>query len=235
MDRKQQADGKYRRLFYELKLDADFDYIRFEKKDRIWFRCKRCGLEAPRGNDVFKGKQKRLLCKKCGNGTRLYSDEVSEILAYYSEGHSVSDTCQRFNVGRTMLNDWVKERNVTNGRTFEEGGRECNQRRADEVVAQAGHSSKNLSYYARAKLHGAPAEVGITLRKLIKRDGLTCKICGLPCFDGGDYLADLYPTIDHIIPISKGGGHTWNNVQIAHRICNRNKSNLIGEEWNNVS
>lgn len=233
MDRKKQADEKYRRLFYELNLDSGFDYIQFEKKDRIWFRCKKCGLEAPRGNDVFKGRQAKLLCHNCGNGMRLYSDEVNDILAYYSDGHSVSDTCQKFNVSKTALNDWVKARGITNGRTFEEGARECNQKRAEEA-AIPGRISRNLSYYARAKLHGAPAEVGISLRKLIKRDGLTCKICGLPCFDGGDYLADLYPTIDHIIPISKGGGHTWSNVQIAHRICNRNKSNLIGKEWNNA-
>ena len=54
-----------------------------------------------------------------------------------------------------------------------------------------------------------------------------------PCFYYGSPQAPLYPTMDHIIPISKGGGHTWENVQVAHRVCNLNKSNKIGKEWNN--
>ena len=68
-----------------------------------------------------------------------------------------------------------------------------------------------------------------------KKIRVKCKKCGLECIYGDDPLALLYPTMDHIIPISKGGGHTWDNVQIAHRICNINKSNLIGEEWKNAS
>ena len=41
-----------------------------------------------------------------------------------------------------------------------------------------------------------------------------------------DYLVGLYakyPTVDHIVPLSKGGTHTWNNVQLAHMACNSGK------------
>lgn len=230
MDRKQKADERYRQKFYELGLDEGWTFLGFEKKDRLWFKCKKCGAEAPRGSDVFKGRQSKLLCRSCGNGMTIFSKRVDEVLAYYQTGHTVRETCERFDVKRSTLNDWVKARRVTNGRTFEEGGRESNKARADVLVPDP----HNKSYYQRARLHGAPAEIGITLPKLIEREGLTCTICGLPCFYFGDPCADLYPTIDHIIPISKGGGHTWNNVQIVHRICNINKSNKIGREWNNA-
>lgn len=33
-------------------------------------------------------------------------------------------------------------------------------------------------------------------------------------------------TIDHIIPMSLGGGHTYLNTQAAHMICNSRKSNI---------
>lgn len=33
--------------------------------------------------------------------------------------------------------------------------------------------------------------------------------------DGPDY-----PTIDHVIPLSKGGSHTWDNVKVACGECN---------------
>ena len=232
-DRKREANEKYRQMFYELGLDERFEYIRFESKDKIRIRCKRCGTVRLRTKCVFVGKQKNLICKECGNGTVLYSPFVDEVLLFYQSGHSVKDTAQMFNVTVGQINGWVKKRNITNGRTFEQGGRESNKNRADSAVV-SGEIARNSSYYKIAKLHGAPAEIGITLSKLIKRDGLTCAICGLQCIYGGDYLADLYPTMDHIIPLSKGGGHTWNNVQVAHRRCNLYKSNNIGKEWNNA-
>ena len=228
MERKQQATERYRQKLHDLGLSTDYEYVTFLKKDLHLFRCKRCGREFTRCNDIFKGATARIKCK-CGNGTVLFSDKVDEILMFYADDHSVRETCEKYDIKMSTLNNWVKLRRVSNGRTFEQGARASNQARADACIAP-----HNLSYYARAKLHGAPAEIGITLKKLIKRDGLTCAICGLPCFYSGNYLADLYPTMDHIIPISKGGGHTWTNVQVAHRICNINKRDLIGKEWNNA-
>jgi 5-methylcytosine-specific restriction endonuclease McrA len=35
------------------------------------------------------------------------------------------------------------------------------------------------------------------------------------------------PTVDHIIPLAKGGTHTWENVQLAHWSCNGDKSDSI--------
>lgn len=229
--RRQQADEKYRRQFFELGLDENFEYIGFEKKDHIWIRCKRCGVEASRGNDVFKGRQSKLLCRKCGNGMKKYSPEVDEILDYYTAGHTVTETSQKFGITKAAVNNWVKLRRATNGRTFEQGATESNKKRAEEAGWPG--SKYKLSHYSRAKMRGLPAEEGITLKKIIERDGLNCAICGLVCIYGGDSLAPLYPSIDHIVPISKGGGHTWENVQLAHRLCNIRKSNLVGKEWNN--
>jgi 5-methylcytosine-specific restriction endonuclease McrA len=94
-----------------------------------------------------------------------------------------------------------------------------------------------VKHYTRAKRLGLPVESGISLKKLIERNGTTCAICGLPCYYYGDCRSDLYPSIDHIIPLGndpdKKGGHTWANVQVAHRICNSNKRHYVGKEWNN--
>ena len=73
---------------------------------------------------------------------------------------------------------------------------------------------------------------GITLPKLAKRDHNQCQICGL-LVDWNDYFktdktvicGDMYPSIDHIRPISLGGLHSWDNVQLAHRGCNTKKNN----------
>lgn len=79
----------------------------------------------------------------------------------------------------------------------------------------------------RAVKNGCNYEHGITLSKLIKRDGLRCALCGELCDMSdrsyGNGSGPKYPSIDHIIPISKGGGHVWDNVQIAHIECNTRK------------
>jgi 5-methylcytosine-specific restriction endonuclease McrA len=58
---------------------------------------------------------------------------------------------------------------------------------------------------------------------IIKRDGGLCQICGEPVEMSSNYCSALYPTLDHIIPVSKGGPHTKDNVQLAHRLCNLRK------------
>lgn len=57
-------------------------------------------------------------------------------------------------------------------------------------------------------------------------------LCGGLC-DWEDYVVrdgvvicgDWYPSIDHVIPVSKGGLHSWENVKLAHRKCNTRKGN----------
>lgn len=75
----------------------------------------------------------------------------------------------------------------------------------------------------------------ISLKRLFKRDGGICYICGERCdFDdwrksrkGNIYPGDNYPTIEHVIPISKGGLDAWDNVRLAHWKCNIDKSDGI--------
>jgi len=78
----------------------------------------------------------------------------------------------------------------------------------------------------------------ISLVKLIERDRSICKICGKK-IDNKDYIYDelnnfiagkYYPSIDHMIPLSKGGTHIWNNVQLAHRYCNTLKNDKYIEK-----
>ena len=54
----------------------------------------------------------------------------------------------------------------------------------------------------------------------------------LVCYydDNNTFIAgNKYPSVDHMIPIAKGGTHTWDNVQLAHRYCNSIKSDKFIE------
>ena len=86
-------------------------------------------------------------------------------------------------------------------------------------------------WYKRASRYGCKDfDETITLRALITRDNGVCQICGKPtddCDITNGHIGRMYPTLDHIIPLSKGGTHTWDNVQLAHMHCNAGKCNRI--------
>ena len=56
--------------------------------------------------------------------------------------------------------------------------------------------------------------VKLTRREVFIRDNYTCQYCGR---QGHDL------TIDHIIPRSRGGAHTWDNLVSACKSCNHRK------------
>lgn len=58
---------------------------------------------------------------------------------------------------------------------------------------------------------------------VFKRDNWVCQICGEPTDRAVKWPHPMYPTIDHIIPVSKGGRHEVENLQCAHARCNVRK------------
>lgn len=79
----------------------------------------------------------------------------------------------------------------------------------------------------RAKKRGLPRVYTITLDKVGDRDNWTCGLCGCLIMDRSSRDGPNSPCIDHIVPLNHPEntrhGHTWDNVQIAHRQCNERK------------
>ena len=86
----------------------------------------------------------------------------------------------------------------------------------------------NRAHDKRLWKNGEP-DLSVTLTKLYMRDGGICQICGRSIDFDCDSNSDFYPSIDHIQPISKGGLHRWDNVQLACRRCNTEKSDAWEE------
>ena len=58
-----------------------------------------------------------------------------------------------------------------------------------------------------------PTSVPLSRRAVFTRDGQTCVYCG-----------GSATSIDHVVPRSRGGTHTWDNVVAACRRCNHTKA-----------
>lgn len=57
------------------------------------------------------------------------------------------------------------------------------------------------------------ARVSLTRRNLMLRDKYTCQYCG----------SHRELTVDHVVPLSKGGGNSWSNLVTACAGCNQRK------------
>ena len=85
-----------------------------------------------------------------------------------------------------------------------------------------------------ARIRDALVDRDISLMDVYKNDMGFCYICGRFCSwddteerDGTIICGNTYPSIDHVIPLSKGGKHSWQNVRLACRKCNSIKSDSI--------
>lgn len=68
-------------------------------------------------------------------------------------------------------------------------------------------------------------------KKRIYATQTVCGICGMPVDFSLKYPHPLSACIDHIIPISKGGHPSdIDNMQLAHMMCNRQKSDKLAEK-----
>lgn len=85
-----------------------------------------------------------------------------------------------------------------------------------ESLTIAVPSVMRLSRYVRVPYR---TTVPMTRAGVLRRDGRRCAYCG-----------DRADTIDHVIPRSRGGKHTWDNCVAACRACNARKADRLVSE-----
>lgn len=113
--------------------------------------------------------------------------------------------------------------------------RNARKKRRDARLKQSGrYVGRDSCHRKRARKFGVPYDSSITWRSLSKKlSHCNCEICGKPC-DPNDnrygYIGPLYPSVDCIIPMAKGGGYVYGNVQLAHHMCNSYLRDLMPDE-----
>jgi 5-methylcytosine-specific restriction endonuclease McrA len=76
-----------------------------------------------------------------------------------------------------------------------------------------------LKYYVKLPFK----KVAANRKNIMQRDKYCCQYCGID-------LCDRTATVDHIVPKSKGGGSTWDNLVTACKDCNLFKGNRTPKE-----
>lgn len=66
--------------------------------------------------------------------------------------------------------------------------------------------------------------------EIYERDGWKCGLCHRKVNPNLSWPHRMSPSLDHIVPISTGGGHVRTNVHLAHLTCNLSKQNRGGGE-----
>jgi 5-methylcytosine-specific restriction endonuclease McrA len=82
-----------------------------------------------------------------------------------------------------------------------------------ERVTIPAPSVVRLNYFVKVPYR---ARASLSRRAVLVRDNFECQYCGSPA-----------ENVDHVVPRSRGGGHSWDNVVAACKACNARKENRL--------
>lgn len=91
-----------------------------------------------------------------------------------------------------------------------------------EPSVSAGYDWSDMAVI-RARRLGATVIEPFDREAVFERDGWTCYLCGLPVQRGVSAFDPDSATVDHVVPLSRGGEHSVRNARTAHLRCNSAK------------
>ena len=185
-----------------------FEYVSHNSK-RIRLKCKCYGNVIERASSTVR--QKNINCEYCKEQNEL-SEARRKMLHFLTALADSKTPKQCICCGKEFLSQYHDKKYCS---------AKCKRK----------SKGRKNSYRSRCRNYGVYYDPSVTRAKVIIRDNGICQICGKVC-DENDLrwgsLGPDFPTLDHIIPLAKGGTHTWGNVQCACAICNSDKRDLLG-------
>ena len=214
-------------------VDGKLEYVTGYKnhRSRIIVRCGRCGAEYETRLDFL---EKRGCCLACDKARReaetaqRNAERIEKALAHNAEIKLARE--RKLRERKEQIEKLRQERLhpcpvcgiVTDRKKY------C----SDKCRRKAENKTREMR--RRIKIRAAMVDPDITLEGLYKRDEGRCYICGMQTLltdyvtkDGTQICGDWYPSIDHVVPLSHGGLHSWSNVKLAHRRCNYKKGDSM--------
>ena len=185
--------------------------------------CTTCGHVIPVSGGVLKPSKMTLTMMVCPNCKKIEREKTKEQKRSAQEElhrKQILNQLPTFSCIRVVFCKKCGEMFYTSNKKRKYCSNKCSQKVKDDRLKKLSEVDKSIS-----------------LKKLYKRDYGTCYICGQACDwndaeikDGVFIAGENYPSIEHILPLCKGGQHTWDNVKLAHRHCNNQKGRKLWQE-----
>ena len=159
--------------------------------------CPRCGVDKP----LSDYSPAASVCKACN--------------ALWAREHRRNTPRARQGKLRVVVCDFCERSFVGDGKRSRYCSSEC---------FDANRNKANWKYVnkRRALLREALVE-SFDRVEIFERDDWVCQLCGTPVDRLATFPAPLSASLDHIIPISRGGTHEPGNAQCSHLRCNVSK------------
>ena len=193
----------------------------------IYLYCSDCG-QSFRWNAGGLRKQRPIICNNCRHiisdvNNKTHRTDIEERKRIKRELREQQQTSIKTRLCKECGNEFIVKRNSGSGYYY------CS--------VECRKKAQNREHYIkrRIKLKTITRDDGISIKRIMKRDGNLCWICNKPVDvtdyevrDDGVFLAGPnYPSIDHVQALANGGSHTWGNTRLAHRRCNWEKSDKL--------
>ena len=178
-----------------------------------------------------------LYCIEC-NDVRLYGDKLCskcKLIKKYTDAYNFTSVCKYCNEEygiETKLNNLSVVHQINNYCSIE-----CNEQ-LKNINRKKNHKIgrvKRRNKYGRlekdkeiAQYYGIKYEP-ISRRIVFRKHNYVCTSCGVKCVhpNKDNYNQSNAATLDHIIPKSRGGSHTYDNVTLLCRSCNSIKRDTM--------
>lgn len=174
------------------------------------FSCAQCGKHCRPGHDGLPAHASKFCCRQCKRrwhsnsaGRRISAEAKLARAARGTKGQGTwhAHTCAECG------DSFLSKRGPRDGNTY------CSTR----CKKKTGRRARRAHRHPRS----------LSFHKIGERDGWTCALCGDQVDRDQVVPHPLAPTLDHILPLSRGGKHEPSNCQLAHFICNSRKGDGV--------
>lgn len=181
--------------------------------------CTKCGLKLPLdryGSDKSKSDGLYPSCRDCAS--------ISKLVYYYKNRSVLSEKYRQRYATDTSFRDHVND----NAKVYYKNNSEKVKSRI-RLWAEANHekvrkNKASVESRRRARVRGLEV-VKYDRDYIFERDNGICGICSKRVDKSLRWPNSMSFSINHIVPISKGGADTPDNVETSHLVCNMRVGN----------